>query len=90
MIVTSPGFGVGLSSGIYCFTASLGVSESPCAVAATYSLVWHPVTVCSTTRKDDAILLTVYRCPSCTAEPNRLLLPSWKTARVLRIMAVVD
>lgn len=50
MMVTSPGRGSGLSSGIYCLTASRGRSASPLAVAATYSREWWQSTVCCTTR----------------------------------------
>lgn len=39
MIVTSPGFGFGLLSGIYCLTTNFGTSSSPFAVAVAYSLV---------------------------------------------------
>lgn len=52
MIVTSPGCGFGLSSGMYCFTARESVSSCSLAVAAGYSRIYWLGRTCSTTRKE--------------------------------------
>lgn len=66
MMVTSPRCGLGLSRGIYCFTAKWRVSSCSFAVAPGYSLIcWHGTT-CSTMRKgpedeDMVVVLVVGR-----------------------------
>lgn len=47
MMVMSPGFGFGLSFGMYCFTASWSNSSCECAVARGYSLMCWPSATCS-------------------------------------------
>lgn len=47
MMVMSPGFGFGLSFGIYCFTASWSTSSCECAVARGYSRICWASTTCS-------------------------------------------
>ena len=59
-MVTSPGFGVWLSRGMYCFTDSWRTSSCEFAVALGYSRMCWASHVCSLTMNDDAILL---RCP---------------------------
>lgn len=43
----SPGFGFGLSFGMYCFTDSLRTSSCECAVARAYSRMCWPSMTCS-------------------------------------------
>lgn len=55
----SPGFGSGLSLGMYCFTDSWRTCSCECAVARAYSLMCWPSTTCSLMSKTDEVDMMV-------------------------------
>lgn len=58
-MVMSPGFGFGLSFGVYCFTASWSTSSCECAVARGYSRMCWASTTCSLMLKMVDIVLSL-------------------------------
>ena len=61
MMVISPGFGLALSSGVYCLIASCKTSFSCVAVALGKLRIWEALIVCSSKRKncEDMVVETV-------------------------------